>query len=105
MGKKALIILVSLLFIQSCSWITDIFVLNKSTEGGKSVKLFDICCSYTGVKEDTVSEDSDIKQEDDSNAYELTIKSAHETIHTKGIKLLRAFKKKDKTTNILKHEG
>lgn len=74
-------------------------------ESGKSVKLFDICCSYTVVKEDTASEDSDIKQEKDSNAYELTIKSANETIHYKGIKLLRAFKKKDETTYILKHEG
>lgn len=30
MSKKILIILVSLIFIQSCSWITGFYVLNKS---------------------------------------------------------------------------
>lgn len=185
MGKKVLIFLVSLFFIQSCSWITNFYVLNKSNEpilvvfkhprrpettpylekiksekpelyqkikptpcpikenieigkypeicdegfknckvlssnefkfneeecsleltleSSKSVKLFDICCSYTGVKENSSSDDSDRGQKKDDNAFELTIKSTHGTIYYKGIKLLRGFKKKNKTTYILEYE-
>lgn len=185
MGKKILIILVSLLFIQSCSWITNFYVLNKSTEpilivfkhpkrpettpylekiksekpelyqkikptpcplkkniengkypevcdedfknckvlsgnefkfneeacsieltleSSKSVKLFDICCSYTGTKKDTVSNDSNKYQKSDDNEYKLIIKNTHGIIHYKGIDLLKAFEKKERTKYFLEYK-
>ncbi|WP_353683654.1 hypothetical protein V4D30_07165 [Thermodesulfovibrio sp. 3907-1M] len=72
----------------------------------QSIKLFEICCSYTGTAEETAKEKDDGKSIADAiNVMSLAIKSSDETEVYKGIKLMRAFKKIDKTLYVIEYKG
>lgn len=184
MTKRILTILFILFFLQSCSWITDFYVLNSSKnpivvtfkqpkapettlyleklkaenpelykklkpkpcplerdiENGKypevcdknlencrilspeeyrfnkdecsieltleknqAVKIFSICCSYTGVSEDKQSNKKS-SQHAEEDTFTLTIKSASGLIQYKGIELMKAFKKKENTKYVLEYK-
>ncbi|BCB96034.1 lipoprotein [Dissulfurispira thermophila] len=68
----------------------------------QSIKLFEICCNYTGTPEE---KDNGRSIADVINVMSLTIKSPDETKVYKGIKLMRAFKKIDKTKYVIEYKG
>jgi len=71
-------------------------------ETNQAVELFRICCSYKGVKEEEEG-DENIGKKADENTFTLTIKSPAGTTQYKGIELMRAFKKKEKTKYVLRY--
>lgn len=77
--------------------------LELNLESNQAVKLFSICCSYTGVKDD--NESKDINQSDEGDTMNLTIKSAYGITQYKGVNMMRAFKKREKTRYVLEHKG
>ncbi|WP_051345833.1 hypothetical protein [Thermodesulfovibrio yellowstonii] len=77
--------------------------LELTLESNQAVKLFSICCSYTGV----IDEKEDIKnisQSAEGDTISLTIKSFASTTQYKGIELMRAFEKQKKTRYVLKYK-
>lgn len=80
--------------IENCSVLNpNEFKFNKdkcsidlTLESGRVVKLFDICCTYTGVKEDKRQKNNKVNYEQaDDNIYAITIKSPHATFIIKGL--------------------
>ncbi|GAQ94696.1 hypothetical protein TAGGR_1881 [Thermodesulfovibrio aggregans] len=91
--------------LENCSLLqADEFIYNQdecfievTLKPKQSIKLFEICCNYTGPEEEKETEKNDSKSvAKDSNVITLTIKSPDETKVYKGIKLMRAFEKIDK---------
>lgn len=72
-------------------------------ESNQAVKLFSICCSYTGFK-DEKEDIKNISQSAEEDTISLTIKSFTITTQYKGIDLVRAFKKQKKTRYVLKYK-